>query len=190
MISRAHICHKYHKLFLWRKNCHVEKFWEILGNFEKFWENLGDFATIYVLSCGEKLSPKSTFVEKKWQIWGLVQSHKSPPTASSNRSRDNSMTPQCHDASHWPSSITARTVTKVLSASTPSPPPGLLSCAGPLLLVVSSGEATVSLLSFVRWQYFWFRASDARSGRASGWKGRVCCLVASGTTGPEIWYDK
>ena len=33
---------------------------------------LGDFATIYALSCGEKLSPKSTFVEKKWQIWGLL----------------------------------------------------------------------------------------------------------------------
>ena len=44
------------------------KFGEILGNFEKFWEILGDFATIYALSCGEKLSPKSTFVEKKWQI--------------------------------------------------------------------------------------------------------------------------
>ena len=36
------------------------------------WEVLGDFATIYALSCGEKLSPKSTFVEKKWQIWGLL----------------------------------------------------------------------------------------------------------------------
>ena len=67
----------------------------------------------------------------------------------------------------WPSSITARTVTKVLSASTPSPPPGLLSCAGPLLVDLS-GEAAVSLLSFVRWQYSWFQASDAGSGRASG----------------------
>ena len=35
-------------------------------------EILGDFATIYALSCGEKLSPKSTLVEKKWQIWGLT----------------------------------------------------------------------------------------------------------------------
>ena len=40
----------------------VEKFWRY---FEKFGEILGDFATIYALSCGEKLSPKSTFVEKK-----------------------------------------------------------------------------------------------------------------------------
>ena len=34
-------------------------------NIEKFWEILGDFAALYVLSCVEKLSPKSTFVEKK-----------------------------------------------------------------------------------------------------------------------------
>ena len=53
------------------KNCHVEIFWKTLGLFGKFWENLGGFATIYALSCGEKLSPKSTYVEKKWQIWGL-----------------------------------------------------------------------------------------------------------------------
>ena len=34
-------------------------------NFVNKWEILGDFATIYALSCGEKLSPKSIFVEKK-----------------------------------------------------------------------------------------------------------------------------
>ena len=38
---------------------------EILGNFEKFCEILRDFATIHALSCGEKMSPKSTFVGKK-----------------------------------------------------------------------------------------------------------------------------
>ena len=47
------------KIVMWRN------FGEILGNFENFWEILGVFATIYALSCGEKLSPKSTFVEKK-----------------------------------------------------------------------------------------------------------------------------
>ena len=53
--GRAHICHKYHKLYLWRKNCHVEKFWEILekfweilGNFEKFWEILPQFTHFHV----------------------------------------------------------------------------------------------------------------------------------------------
>jgi len=30
---------------------------EILGYFEKFWEILENFATIYTLSCEEKLSP-------------------------------------------------------------------------------------------------------------------------------------
>ena len=44
---------------------------EILGIFEKFLEIFGDFATIYALSHGEKLSPKSTFGDKKWQICGL-----------------------------------------------------------------------------------------------------------------------
>ena len=47
---------------MWRS---FGKFWEILGNFEKFGEILEDFTTIYALSCGEKLSPKSTSVEKK-----------------------------------------------------------------------------------------------------------------------------
>ena len=72
---RAHICHECHELYSCRKICHVEKFQlsmydncgenensttcgEILGYFEKFWEILENFATIYTLSCGEKLSPK------------------------------------------------------------------------------------------------------------------------------------
>ena len=57
------------KIVIWRNFWKFweifEKFWEILENFENFLEILGDFATIYALSCGEKLSPKSTFVEKK-----------------------------------------------------------------------------------------------------------------------------
>ena len=47
------------KIVMWRN---FGIFWEI---FEKFWEILGNLATIYALSCGEKLSPKRTFVEKK-----------------------------------------------------------------------------------------------------------------------------
>ena len=38
--DRAHICHGYHGLYLWRKNCHVEKFlyriWTIYGVLSKF----------------------------------------------------------------------------------------------------------------------------------------------------------
>ena len=43
--SRAHICHKYHKLYLWRKNCHVEKFWKKIG---KFWEILPQFTRFHL----------------------------------------------------------------------------------------------------------------------------------------------
>ena len=61
---------------------HVEKFqynwWGFIAIYAVLLPNLlltlfcrKIFATIYALSCGEKLSPKSTFVEKKWQIWGL-----------------------------------------------------------------------------------------------------------------------
>ena len=53
------------KIVMWRN---FGKFWRNLGNFEKFWEILGGFATIYALSCGEKLSLKSTYLEKKRQI--------------------------------------------------------------------------------------------------------------------------
>ena len=42
-MDRAHICHKYHKLYLWGKKFHVEKFWEILRNFWKFLEILPQF---------------------------------------------------------------------------------------------------------------------------------------------------
>ena len=42
---------------------------EILGNFENFLEIFGDFATIYALSHGEKLSPKSTFGDTKYVVW-------------------------------------------------------------------------------------------------------------------------
>ena len=41
--GRAHICQKYHKLYLWTKNCHVAKFWEILEKFGEIWGNLGRF---------------------------------------------------------------------------------------------------------------------------------------------------
>ena len=55
-----YICEE--KIVMWRNFGKfleiLEKFWEILGHFKKFWEILGDFSIIYVLSCGEKLSPK------------------------------------------------------------------------------------------------------------------------------------
>ena len=55
--NRAHICHGYHGLYPWRKNCHMEKFqlsmYDNCGKTENFstcGEILGNFATIYALS--------------------------------------------------------------------------------------------------------------------------------------------
>ena len=48
------------------------KFGEIWGTFGTFWEILGDFATIYTLSCEEKLNPKITFVEKKFSCGEIL----------------------------------------------------------------------------------------------------------------------
>ena len=59
-----YICRE--KIVMWRN---FGKFWRNFGEIlEKIWEileNFKDFATIYALSCREKLSPKSKFVEKK-----------------------------------------------------------------------------------------------------------------------------
>ena len=78
---RAHVCHEYHELYSWRKNCHVEKFWEIL---EKFWRNFGKFGEIlrnlgkfchnFRTFMWRKIEPISTFVEKndKYKVCGIV----------------------------------------------------------------------------------------------------------------------
>ena len=48
---RPDICHEYHELYSWRKNCHVEKFqlsmYEYCGDFEIFstCENISDVST-------------------------------------------------------------------------------------------------------------------------------------------------
>ena len=53
------------KIVMWRN------FGEVFGNFGIFWEILGGFATIYALSCGEKLSPKVHLWRKndKYEVW-------------------------------------------------------------------------------------------------------------------------
>ena len=49
LVVRAHICHRYHRLYPWRKNCHVEKFGLSIKKFEQFYD-------VFVLHlCGENL---------------------------------------------------------------------------------------------------------------------------------------
>ena len=49
---RAHICQEYHELYLWRKNCHVEKFYlsmyDNCGEIEKRYQRSG--AQIVIVS--------------------------------------------------------------------------------------------------------------------------------------------
>ena len=48
------------------------KFWrKKMENFGKSWEFLGNFERFHALSCGKKLSPKITFVEKNvyYEVW-------------------------------------------------------------------------------------------------------------------------
>ena len=84
-LCKAHICHGYHGLCPWRKNCQMEKFWEML---EKFGETLGNygeilgkilrnFATIYALSCAEKLSPKV-------HLWRKITNMRSAVASNNN----------------------------------------------------------------------------------------------------------
>ena len=55
IIHRAHICQKYHKLYLWRKICHSEKFQISVKNLNNLWTFI-EIYTVFVLnSCGENL---------------------------------------------------------------------------------------------------------------------------------------
>ena len=67
VLVRAHICHGHHGLYSWRKNCHYAV---LLLNllFKLFCRKI--FATIYALSCGEKLIPKVNLWRKndKYQV--------------------------------------------------------------------------------------------------------------------------
>ena len=63
--GRAHICHKYHKLYLWRKNCHVEKFGEILDKFWEIWGNFGRFCHNLHAFMWRKIEPKKYICGEK-----------------------------------------------------------------------------------------------------------------------------
>ena len=51
---RAHICHKYHKLYLWRKICHVEKFQISVKNLNNLWSFIEIYAVFVLNLYGEK----------------------------------------------------------------------------------------------------------------------------------------
>ena len=54
-MCRPHICHKYHKLYLWRKICHVEKFQISVKNLNNLWSFIEIYAVCVLNLCGENL---------------------------------------------------------------------------------------------------------------------------------------
>ena len=50
----AHICHKYHELYSWRKYCHVEKFGLSIKNLNNLWSFIKVYAVFVPNLCGEK----------------------------------------------------------------------------------------------------------------------------------------
>ena len=54
IIHRAHICQKYHKLYLWRKICHSEKFQISVKNLNNLWSFIEIYAVFVLNLCGEK----------------------------------------------------------------------------------------------------------------------------------------
>ena len=55
MISdRAHIFHRYHRFYPWRKICHVEKFQISVKNLNNLWSFIEIYAILVLNLCGEK----------------------------------------------------------------------------------------------------------------------------------------
>ena len=52
--TRAHICHEYHKLYSWRKHCHVEKFGFSIKNLNNLWSFIKVYAVFVPNLCWEK----------------------------------------------------------------------------------------------------------------------------------------
>ena len=52
--TRPHICHIYHRLYLWRKFCHVEKFQISVKNLNNLWSFIKIYAVFVLNLCGEK----------------------------------------------------------------------------------------------------------------------------------------
>ena len=54
VFHRPRICHRYHRLYLWRKFCHVEKFQISVKNLNNLWHFIKIYAVFVLNLCGEK----------------------------------------------------------------------------------------------------------------------------------------
>ena len=53
--GRPHICHRYHRLYPWRKICHVEKFQISVKNLNNVWHFIKIYAVFVLNLCGENI---------------------------------------------------------------------------------------------------------------------------------------
>ena len=69
--DRAHICQKYHKLYLWRKICHVEKFQIPVKNLSNLWSFIEIYAVFDLNLYGEKSVWRKSLWRKndKYEVW-------------------------------------------------------------------------------------------------------------------------
>ena len=61
--SRPHICYRYHRLYPWRKICHVEKFQISVKNLNNLWSFIEIYAVFVLNLCGEK----SVWAKSVWR---------------------------------------------------------------------------------------------------------------------------
>ena len=71
MRARAHICHRYHGFYPWRKNCHVEKFQLSIQNLNNLWSFIEVYA-VFVPNLREEKSVRRKYVWRKndkYKVW-------------------------------------------------------------------------------------------------------------------------
>ena len=62
---------EYHQIYLWRKNCHVEKFQLSIQNLNNLWSFIEVYATFVPNLCGEKSVRRKSVWRKndKYEVW-------------------------------------------------------------------------------------------------------------------------
>ena len=71
IMCRPHICHNYHKLYLWRKICHVEKFQISVKNLNIFWSFIKICAVCVLNLCGENLCGEKMTNMRSDNVWWI-----------------------------------------------------------------------------------------------------------------------
>ena len=70
-MNRPHTCHRYHRLYPWRKICHVEKFQISVKNLNNLWSFIKIYAVFVLNLCGEKSVWRKSMWRKndKYEMW-------------------------------------------------------------------------------------------------------------------------